>query len=121
MARTNIVAQSLIGAYPALPIAPGGADPSLTSTTDPTDRVTALIDSKTVVLAHNSDTAPHTITFTSALDSLNRAGDITAYQVDAGDISIFGPFKAVGWQQSGALLFIDTSDPHVQLAVITLP
>ena len=121
MARTNIVAQSLLGSYPALPVSPGAADPGFTSTSDPTDRVTALVDSKTIVIAKNSDVSNHTITFTSVPDTLLRPGDITAYQVDAGDISIFGPFKNAGWGQTGNLLFIDVSDAHVQLAVITLP
>lgn len=121
MARTNIVAQTLLGAYPTLPITAGGADPGFTSNSDPTDRSTALIDTKTVVIAHNTDVSSHTITFTSVADSLNRPGDITAYSVAAGGISIFGPFRASGWAQTGNVLFIDVSDAHVELAVITLP
>lgn len=122
MARTNIVPQVNvpIGSYPTLPLSAGFADLSLTSTSDPTDRSTPLVDRKTMVLAYNSDSSAHTITFTSATDTLNRKGDIAAYSMAALKISVFGPFQNIGWQ-TGGLLLIDVSDPKVQLAVITLP
>jgi hypothetical protein len=121
MARTNIVAQTPPGAYPATPIGAGDADIGYTSTSDPTDRSTALVDTKTFVVVYNSDdTLAHTITITGALDSLNRRGDITAYSVDALENAMFGPFKTIGWA-TGGLLLIDVSDPKLQVAIITLP
>lgn len=122
MARTNIVPQVNvpIGAYPALPLAAGFADIGWTSNTDPTDRSTALVDKKTMVLAYNSDTVAHTVTFTSAVDPNNRKGDITGYSIAAGKVACFGPFQNTGWQVGG-LLLIDVNDPKVGLAVITLP
>ena len=125
MARTNIVANiasiSLLTAYPTLPIGAGTASPTLTSNSDPLSRSTPLVDSKTMVLAYNSDVSAHTITFTSVPDSINRGGDITGYSVAAGAIALFGPFKSVGWSQAGNLLFIDVADAHVQLSVLQLP
>lgn len=121
MTRQVITAQSLLGAYPALPITPGAATLSQTSNSDQTDRTTPLVDSKTLVTAHNSDSGAQTITFTSVADSpYNRAGDITAYSLAAGEIAYFGPFKTAGWASSGQLL-IDVSDAKVLLTVITLP
>jgi hypothetical protein len=130
MARTNIVANaagvSLLTSYPTLPIGSDAATPSFTSTSDVAiSRQTALIDGKTMVLAYNSGTIAHTISFTSIVDSLNRAGDIETYSVKpasaAVPIAIFGPFKSPGWAQTGNVLFIDYSDKELQVAVLTLP
>src|SRR5579862_2267096 len=89
MARTNIVPNvaataapfSLLTAYPTLPPAAGALCPTQTSTSDPTSRSTPLVDSKTMVLAVNSDTVTHSITITSVPDSINRAGDISAFNL----------------------------------------
>ena len=121
MARTNIVAQALIGAYPtAAQVSGDDMVLELTSTSDPTDRKTTLIDNKTVLLAYNSDASPHTVTITSIPDALNRVGDIVQ-TLEAGEIWVYGPCKSVGFNQTGNVLFIDVSDPTVQLSVITLP
>lgn len=122
MARTNIAVQSFpIGAYPSLPLAPGSADLMFTATDDPISRQAPLTDNRTFVLAFNSDVvAAHTVTFTSVIDQMNRAGDITNYSVAAGNIACFGPFRSGGWAQSGSL-WIDVSDARLRLAVINTP
>lgn len=120
MPRLTIAAQTLPGAYPVLPLGAGSVTLTLTGTTDQTDRETPLVDAKTVVVAYNSDTGAHTVTFTSAADSYNRTGDITAYSLAAKDIAMFGPFRSAGWATDGKLQ-IDVSDAKVQLAVMTLP
>lgn len=124
MARTNIPAQVRVGPYPTqAQLDAGDLIPSLTSISDPTDRYTALIDSKTSVLAVNSDTGPHDITITSAPDTpFNRAVDLVV-TLAAGEIALLGPFKQAGWSNSmgptNNLLFIDVADPKIQLAVFT--
>lgn len=120
MARTVINPQTFIGSYPTLPISAGGADITFTANSDPTDRYAVLVNSKTLVLVYNSDVSSHTITIGSAPDSLNRLGDIAAYAVAAGKISVFGPFQTAGWANSGNLN-IDVSDAHLLIAIITLP
>lgn len=122
MARTNIVAVPRIGAYPtAAQISGGAMIPGLTSTSDPTDRSTGLIDGKTSVLAYNSDTVSRTITITSVADTpFNRSGDIVQ-TLAAKQIALLGPFKNTGWASPGNLLLIDVSDPKVQVAVLTEP
>ena len=120
MARTAIPAFTLDGAYPVLPYEAGAADFIQSAVDDPTDRDTPLVDSKTVVIAHNTDSAPHTITITGVVDEKNRRGDISAYSIAAGKISRFGPFKSPGWANAGKLQ-IDVSDPLVRLSIITLP
>lgn len=122
MSRTNIAAQSIASTYyPTLPLGAGSADIVETANDDPTDRDTALVDGKTLVLAHNTDSGAHTITFTSVVDApFNRTGDISAYSIAAGKIAKFGPFKSAGWANSGRLQ-IDVSDPKIRLTVLQLP
>lgn len=120
MSRTNIVAQTLPGAYPALPVTPGS---DLTEV--PADvgngNSTAIVEGKTMVIAHNVNAGAKTITFTSVADTpYTRTGDITAYSIGIGKIKIFGPFKAIGWSNSGNL-YIDCNHADVLLTVITLP
>lgn len=119
MARTVITAQTLAGSYPALPLSGGSADITETAIDDPTDRYVALLDSKTVIFAHNSDSGAHTITIGSVADQYNRTGDITAYSIAAGKIARFGPFKTAGWANGGNLN-IDVSDPKVRLWAINI-
>ena len=120
MSRHNIAAQTLPGAYPSLPVTPGS---NLVETISvPADGMsTAIVDSKTLVLVHNTAVGAETVTFTSVADVYGRTGDITAYSLGAGDQRFFGPFKLAGWAQSGNVLWIDTSDAGILLAVITLP
>ncbi len=120
MARTTITAQTLAGAYPTLPIDAGTADLTETAVDDPTDRETPLVNLKTLVIAHNTDSGAHTITIGSSVDTYNRTGDITAYSIAAGKIARFGPFQTLGWSNAGKLN-IDVSDPLVRLSIITLP
>lgn len=120
MPRTNIVAQTTVGAYPTLPVTATSQDITMVAADIVNFNETTLVENKTVVLAHNEDVGAVTITFTSAADSLGRTGDITAYSIGAGKISLFGPFKAAGWTHAGKLQFAG-SDVDLKLAVITLP
>ncbi len=124
MARLVINAQNLeaTGAYPALPVTPGSAEFTFTGTSDQTDRYTALVNNKTMVIAQNTDSVDQTITFTSVVDPFNRVGNITTYNIPAGKTVRFGRFQTVGWAQiSPAGLWINVSDAKVILAVVTLP
>src|SRR5689334_21171944 len=101
MARTNIAAQTLplsTGStyYPATPLSVTTADLVLTAVDDPTDRNTTIVDGKTVVIAHNTDSGAHTITITSQVDDKNRLGSVSTYSIAAGKIATFGPFKTAG-------------------------
>ena len=121
MARTTIIPQSLLGAYPIIPLTTGAADLGLTPKTGGViSYQAALTDSKTVVVVVNTDTADHNITFSSVADSLNRPGDIAAYVVVPGMVSIFGPFKTIGWANAG-FLNIDFDSDLLQIAVLNLP
>ena len=120
MPRTNIVAQPTPGAYPVLPVAGNALDLAMAGADVGNGNDTALVDSKTLVVAQNTNVGAKTITFTSVADSLNRTGDITAYSIGAGELAMFGPFKTVGWAHT-ARLWIDAESADVKIAVITLP
>ena len=122
MPRTNVPPQMITagGGYPTLPLGAGTADltEQVADTVSLND--TALVDGKTLVLAHNTGATPHTVTVSSVADSLNRTGDITSYSVGAGKISRFGPFKTTGWANAGRLLF-QADNAEVKFIVLTLP
>lgn len=120
MARVLVAAQTPPGAYPSFPISANSLDMDFQASDNSLGNYTPLVDNKTYVLAWNTDTGAHTITFTSAADTFNRTGDITSYSIGAGEIAQFGPFRTAGWSQSGQL-WIDTTDVTIELAVITLP
>jgi len=120
VSRHNIAAQTLLGPYPSLPVTPGTVLAETVSV--PADGMsTAIVDGKTVVLVHNTAVGAETVTFTSVPDVYGRKGDITTFSLAAGAQLPFGPFKLAGWAQSGNVLWIDTSDAGILLAVITLP
>lgn len=129
MARVLVAAATGIppGSYPTLQPSAGSlalswqaADPSLF-------QYTPLVSGKTVVLAMNTDSGAHTVTFSSVVDSpFKRTGDITAYSLAAITgttpvVAVFGPFLSGGWSQAGAQLWFQADDATVKFAVITLP
>lgn len=120
MARVNVAAQTTLGAYPELPLTANSADLAMQAGDNSLGNYTALVDNKTFVIAQNTDSGAHTITFTSVVDTFNRTGNITSYSIGAGELAMFGPFKTLGWANSGQL-WIDVNDNTVKLAVITLP
>jgi len=120
MARTNLAAQTLAGAYPALPLGGGSADFTWTTADTVNQNMTSLVNAKTVLLARNLGTGAHTITITSVADTLNRVGHITAYSIGQDKISRFGAFQTVGWANAGKLDF-EADSAEVEFAVLQLP
>lgn len=120
MPRTTIAAQTFAGAYPSLPVAGGSADITWTTADIENGNHTPLVNDKTVLLAKNDTAGALTVTILSVPDSLNREGDIGPYSVGAGVVSRFGPFKTVGWANSGKLEF-DAETADIEFAVIQLP
>lgn len=119
MARVLVQAQTLAGAYPALPVtsatdlAMQAADPSLYN-------YTPLVSGKTVLIAQNTDSGPHNVTVSSVVDPQNRLGDIVEALPAAG-LHIYGPFQNPGWAQAGSQLWFAAADVTVKFAVVTLP
>jgi hypothetical protein len=121
MARQVHTAQTPLGSYPSLPIASNGADITEVAAIVADKEQVAIVDGKTLVLAHNTDSGAHTVTFTSVPDPNNRTGDISAYSIGAGEIAMFGPFRSQGWAQTDGKLYFEANDATVKFAVLRLP
>jgi hypothetical protein len=110
--------------FPATPISAGSAK-MLFAAADATNfNYTPIVSGKTYLLVYNTDTVGHTVTIHSVVDAQNRSGDITAYNVPAGEIHKFGPFTSspVGWTQtSPAGLWFDCSSALLFVNVETAP
>lgn len=98
-------------------ISANGADVALTAA-DATNKQEATITGRELILAYNSDSGAHTVTFTSIADDLGRTGDITSYSVGAGEFALFGPFTLKGWQQSNGKVYFEANDATVKFLVI---
>ena len=100
--RVLIAAQTPVGDYPVLPLSANSADLVETTGDATNGHYTPIVEGKTHVIAHNTGVGARTVTFLSAPDEKGRTGDITAYSLGAGEISLpFGPFKKVGWSNVG--------------------
>jgi hypothetical protein len=109
-ARILIAAQTPVGDYPVLPLGAGTADLVETAGDATNGHYTPIVDGKTYVVAHNTGVGARTVTFASAADDRNRKGDITAYSLAAGKISLpFGPFRKLGWSNVGPDVALTTS------------
>lgn len=102
-ARILVAAQSPVGTYPVLPLTVNTADLVETAGDAANGHYTPIVEGKTYVQFHNTGVGARTATITSAPDpTTNRSGDITAYSLGAGEISLpFGPFKKAGWSNVG--------------------
>jgi hypothetical protein len=108
------------GPYPALPIAPTGADFVFTAA-DSVNGNSFTSTGRELVLVQNSGGSAYTVTFASVADGINRTGDIASYSVGAGLYSMFGPFAQNGWKQSDGTVHVTASNAALKLAVVRLP
>lgn len=121
MPRTRLTAKTPPGSYPALPL--GSAAGTLTMAgADVANGNDCLYSGNALVIVHNTNASPQTITFTSSADpTTKRTGDITDHPLAADAYEVFGPFTGPGWRQPGGLLFIDASHAEVLIEVVNLP
>ena len=75
-----------------------------------------------LVIIYNSHGAnAYTVTIASTVDPYNRAQDVTAYSLAAGEYALFGPLKVQGWASvSTSLITITVENVAVKIAVIRL-
>lgn len=90
---------------------------------NPTDKEYVNCSGGEFLLAQNTHaTNPYTFTVNSTRDTAkNRAGDITAFSLGAGEIAIVGPFTRDGWEQSGAdagKIFLEAENAAIKFAWI---
>lgn len=123
MPRTNIAVQQPV-ALLAGSLAANSADIAMTAA-DTVNNNMCSIEGNTFLLAQNTHaTTAYTVTITTVADALGRTGDITAYQMDAGDIAIFGPFPVAGFQQptgtDAGKLYFQANNASVKFAAIKI-
>ena len=120
MPRTTIAPATVRGPYPTLPVAADSLDLVLTAADTVNKNQTAFNTAGAVLLlAQNSGASPYTITLTSAIDTFNRTGDITAYSLAAGDIAAF-ILERQGWMQSDGFIYYEANNAAVKFAVIPI-
>lgn len=114
MARTELTKTNAPGAYShtGQKLTKEGADISNQNSFKATGRE--------IVVAHNTDSAGHTVTINSVADPYNRTEDISSYSIPAGEIHIFGPFQNTGWIQSDGYIYLEADDSTVEFSVIKL-
>lgn len=75
-----------------------------------------------ILLAHNTGGSTYWIQVVSVATSFGRTKDIgdgsTSYDLGAGEIAAFGPFKANGWKDSNNQISIDVENVAIEVAVI---
>lgn len=119
MARTSITKQIPKGPYPTLPLSANSADVTMTAA-DVSNKNQAICGERDLLIAQNTGGVAYTVTISSYPDSLGRSGDITTYQLDAGDIAVFGPFQSPGWRQADSYLYFEANNAAVKFAVLDL-
>jgi hypothetical protein len=62
-----------------------------------------------ILIISNPDVSAHTVTIASVADSLGRTGDITAYNIPAGEIHAIACSTLAGWQNGGNLIVTGNS------------
>ena len=114
MARTELTKTDAPGPYGTSGVAltKAGADTS--------NQNSFRASNNDLVIAHNTDSVAHSVTITSVQDPYNRTGDISSESIAAGEIRIFGPFRAQGWQQPDGHIYLEADDATVELGVVKL-
>ena len=76
---------------------------------------------KEILIVHNDNAAPQTITITSQPASRSgRIGDIAAASIPIGEVRVFQIFPKDGWE-SGGLITVTASDVDMMLGVFRAP
>ena len=73
-----------------------------------------------MLVCWNSSGAGVTLTINSVPDSLRRTGDVTAYAIGAGLISILKFSSAAGWKQADGSLYYQGSAVGLKIAALAL-
>lgn len=122
MPRTTIAPSAGVGIYPVLPVTADAADLAFAAA-DVTNKnqIAFGTAANLLLLCWNTNAAStaRTATITSALDTLNRSGDITAYSVGAGEIAYF-VIPRNGFRQSDGYLYLEGSNAEMKFAAIQL-
>lgn len=120
MSRQTITPLVLLGSFPALQPAANSMSTALLAE-DVTNHTQFKSTGKEILLAFNSDASDHTVTVNSVVDERRRTGDITSYNIVAGQLFAFGAIQVAGWAQSDGNVYLQANSALVKFAVLTLP
>ena len=121
MTRLALTPQTLLGAYPTLPLAANAADVTFTAAgASFADGAKFPVTGGEILLVKNGEQSAQTVTITSVIDERKRTGTITAYSIGAGEMAAFGPFQPEGWMQADGQVYIAASADDVSFAVLRL-
>lgn len=68
----------------------------------------------------NSGASARTVTVASVAIN-GRVGDITTYNIPAGETHVIPPLPAVGWKQTDGMVYVDGSNAEVKFVLLRLP
>jgi len=124
MARTPITKTTRVGDYPTTPLAANAADVNMQASTGASgssgNQIPFDSASRICVIVQNIHaTNPFTVTFTSLADPFNRTGDISAFTLQAGDISVF-TFSRNGWCQSDGNLYLESNSVNIKFGAFNI-
>lgn len=122
MARVLVPLTPLVGPYPVLPIAANALDLIETAADVSNFNSVAFGNASTILLFVHNTHASVTATFSidSAIDNLNRTGDVVDYSLAAGESGVFACARN-GWRQpSDGTLHIDASAATMKFAAIAI-
>lgn len=117
--RTALTKNTVLGAYPSLPLTTTAADLTMQAA-DASNGNSVKSSGNDLIIAYNSGAGAYTLTISSVADREKRTGDIATYSIAAGAISVFGPFPRQGWMQPDGNLYMMASNASIMLAVLAL-
>ena len=115
MPRQTLVKTAAPGGYAA------AAVETIMTAEDVTNHSQFVANGNDLILIQNTDASAHTWTFTSTADPYGRVRDITAQNIPAGKIYVFGPANLAGWVQSDGKIYLQADSALVKFGVIQLP
>lgn len=120
MARTTITKTTALGPYGDYSVA--NAADLATQAADVSNGNQFEPSSQDLLIVRNSGGSTYYVTVQSSPDpTYNREGDINQYDVGAGEIAIFGPFRRPGWVQSDGYIYVDGENVALYFGVVALP
>lgn len=119
MARKQIPVITPLGPYPTLPV-PALALNFVFTTADSVNFDQFNFTGRELIIIRNSTGGALTVTLESAVDPLNRTGDVTTYSIGAGLFSMFWVGAVPGWNNAGQF-FLRSSASTMDYAVVKIP
>ncbi len=72
------------------------------------------------LICRNSGASARTITV-SSVPVKGRSGDITTYNIPAGESHTVPPLPAEGWMQADGMVYVDGSNAEVKFTLLRMP